>query len=165
MCAGDNNVLAFPPNVIDNLVGTSSQQWIQQLKHNEIDLFSHNMLVMPFQIQGQQSLFVVVGAKHIKDYMKIGFSNTWPCILHILPYATSMRVKTHAYNQACLRLRALLNSLWRATRRNKDFESMPFTKTSLPMTRPFGECIYKTMNGSFPLRTIAYHNECSSLSF
>ena len=72
MCAGDNNVLAFPSNFIDNLLGTSSQQWIQQLKHNEIDLFSHNMLVMPFQSEGQKSLFVVVGAKHIKDYMRIG---------------------------------------------------------------------------------------------
>ena len=165
MCTGDNNVLAFLPNFIDNLVGRLSQQWIQQLKHNEIDLFSHNMLVMPFQTQGQQSLFVVVGAKHIKDYMKKGFSKTWPCILHILPYATSTRVQNNAYYQVCRRLRAWLNSLWQATRRNNDFESIQFTNTSLPMTRPFGECIYKTMNGSFPLRTIAYHNECSSLSF
>ena len=165
MCSGADNILAFPSNFIDNLLGTSSRQWIQQVKHHEIDVFSHNMLVMPFQSDGQKSLFVVLGAKHIKDYMKRGFSNTRPCILHILPYATSMRVQTHAYNQACMRLRAWLNSLWRATRCNNDIDSMPFTHRSLPMTRPFGECIDKTINGSFPVHTLAHHNECSSLSF
>lgn len=165
MCSGADNILVFPSNFIGNLLRTSSRQWIHQVKHHEIDVFSHNMLVMPFQSDGQKSLFVVLGAKHIKDYMKRGFSKTRPCILHILPYATSMRVQTHAYNQACLRLRAWLNSLWRVTRCNNDIDFMPFTHRSLPMTRPFGECIDKTINGSFPVHTLAHHNECSSLSF
>lgn len=141
MCSGINNILAFPSNFIDNLLGTSSRQWTQQIKHPEIDIFSHNMLIMPFHSNGQKSLFVVFGAKHIKDYMKRGFSDTRPCILHILPYATSMQGQTHAHNQACLRLRVWLNALWRTTRCNNDFNSMPFTHRSLPMTRPFGECI------------------------
>ena len=94
MCSGVDNVLAFPSNFIDNLLGTSSRQWAQQIKHLEIDVLSHNMLIMPFESNGHKSLFVVLGAKHIKDYMKKGFSDMRPCILHILPYATSTRSNT-----------------------------------------------------------------------
>ncbi len=132
---------------------------MQQLKHRDIDVFSHNMLVMPFQSDGLKSLFVVLGATQNKDYMKRGFSNTWPCILHILPYATSMRVQTHAYNQACLRLRAWLNSLWRKTSFNNDFDSMSFTHRSLLMAQPFSECIDKTMTSSFLVYTLFHYND------
>ena len=159
MCSGADNILVFPSNFISNHLRTSSRQWIHQVKHHEIDVFSHNMLVMPFQSDGQKSLFVVLGAKHIKDYMKRGFSNTRPCILHILPYATSMRVHTHAYNQACMRLRAWLNSLWRATLCNNDIDFMPFTHRFFPMTLPFGECLDNTMDGASPVHTLAHHNE------
>jgi len=141
MCSGADNILAFPSNFIDNLLGTSSRQWTQQIEHHEIDIFSHNMIIMPFHSHGQKSLFVVFGAKHIKDYMKRDVGDTRPCILQILPYAKSMQCQTHAYTHACLRLRAWLNALWRTTCCNNDFDSMPFTHRSLPMTRPFGECI------------------------
>ena len=151
MCSGVNDVLSFPSNFIDNLLGTSSRQWIRQITHAELDIFVNNMLIMPFQSNGHKSLFVVLGAKHIKDYNKMGFNKTRPCIVHILPYAASTRVQTHAYNQACLRMRVWLNAIWRTTRSNNDFESMPFTQRSLPMTRPFGEYIDKKRTSSFPL--------------
>ena len=77
MCSGDDNVLAFLSNFIDNLLGTSSQKWIQQIKHPDIDIFSHSMLIMPFQPNGDRSLFVVLGAKHIKDYIKKGIFATY----------------------------------------------------------------------------------------
>ena len=119
---------------------------------------------MPFQSNGHKSLFVVLGANHIKDYMKRGFSDTRPCILHILPFATSTRVQTHAYNQAGLRLRVWLNAMWQTTHCNINFDSMPFTHRSLPMTRPFGECNDMTMTNSFFGYILSHHNKCSSLS-
>ena len=100
------------------------------------------MIIMPFHHNGNKSLFVVMGAKHIKDYMKTEFSETRPCILHILPYATSMQGDIHAYNQATTRLHVCLNALWQMTRCNNDFDidSMPFNRRSLPFTQSFGEC-------------------------
>ena len=114
------------------------------------DVFKYNMIIMPFHHDGNKSLFVVMGAKHIKDYTKAEFHDTRPCILHVLPYAASiMQGHIHAYNKATTRLRVWLNALWRVMRCNNDFDiaSMPFTHRSLPVTRPFGTCMcYNTEN-------------------
>ena len=37
------------------------------------DLFDYDVVIMPFEEDGQRSLFVVLGAGHIKDYMKCNF--------------------------------------------------------------------------------------------
>ena len=142
MCSGVDNILALPSTFIDNLLGTSVPQWTQQLKHCAIDIFSCNMIILPFRHNGNTSFFVVIGAKHIKDYMKTDFSETRPCILHILPYATTTQGHKHAYNQAVTRLRVWLNALWRTTRGNNvfDVDSMPFNSRSLPFRQPRGEC-------------------------
>ena len=95
MFSGADNIIALPSTFIDNLLGTSVQQWTQQMEHCAIDIFSYNMIIMPFHCNGNKSLFVVMGAKHIKDYMKTDFSKTQPCILHILPYATTMQGHHH----------------------------------------------------------------------
>ena len=105
MCSGADNVLALPSTFIDNLLGTTGQQWTQQMEHCAIDIFSCNMIIMPFRHNGNTSLFVVMGAKHIKDYMKTDFSETRPCILHVLPCATTMQGHNHAHNQAVTRSR------------------------------------------------------------
>ena len=99
------------------------------------------MIIMPFHHNGNKSLVVVMWAKHIKDYMKTDLSETWPCILHILPYATTMQGHNHAYNQAVTRLRVWLNALWQTTRCKNafDVDSMPFSGRSLPFTQPCGE--------------------------
>ncbi len=137
MCSGANNTLAFLSNFIDNLLGTSMRQWTQQMEHCAIDIFLYNMIIMPFHYNGHKSLFVVLGAKHIKDYMKRDFRGIRPCILHIHPYVTFIQCHNHAYNQACTRLRVWLNALWRMTRCNNDFDLdlMPFTRRSLPFTQ------------------------------
>ena len=141
MCSGADNILALPSTFIDNLLGTSVRQWTQQMEHCAIDIFSYNMIIMPFHHNGNKSLFVVMGAKHIKDYMKTDFSETRPCILHILPYATTTQGHNHAYNQAVTRLRVWLNALWRTTHCNNAFnvDSMPFSGRSLPFRQPCGE--------------------------
>ena len=142
MCSGVDNVIALPFTFIDNLLRTSMPQWTQQLKHCAIDIFSCNMIILPFRHNGNTSLFVVIGAKHIKDYIKTDFSDARPCILHMLPYATTMQSHKHAYNQAVTRLRVWLNALWRTTRGNNvyDVDSMPFNSRSLPLNQPRSEC-------------------------
>ena len=142
MCSGTNNVLALPSGFIDNLIGTSVHQWKRQMEQCAVDVFLYNMIIMPFHHGGNKSLFVVMGAKHIKDYMKADFSETRPCILHILPYAASMQGHNHAYNQATTRLRVCLNALWRTMCCNNGFDIalMPFTHRYLPFTQPFGKC-------------------------
>ncbi len=141
MCSGTNNILAFPSSFIDNLLGTSSRQCIQQMEDHAIDIFLNNMIIMLFHHNGQKSLFVVLMANHIKDYVKRDFGHTQPCIIHILPYATFMQCQTHAYTQACTRLHVWLNALWQTASYNNGFDLMPFTHRSLPLTQPLGECI------------------------
>ena len=141
MCSGADNVLALPSTFIDNLLGTTGQQWTQQMEHCAIDIFSCNMIIMPFRHNGNTSLFVVMGAKHIKDYMKTDFSETHPCILHIMPCDIIRQGHVHACNQAVTRLRVWLNALWRATRcgDSLDVDYMPFSHRSLPFVQPLGE--------------------------
>ena len=82
-----DDVLRLSSNFIESLLTTSSRHWIDQVKRHNVDIFSYNALFMPYQSEVQKSLFVVLGANNIKDYMKQNFTGTRPCILHILPYA------------------------------------------------------------------------------
>ena len=147
MCSGADNILALPSNFIVNLLETSTPQWMWQLEHCTIDIFSHDMIILPFCHNDNMSLFVVIGAKHIKNYMKTDFSQTRPCILHILPYATIPQGHQHAYNQAFTCLRVWLNALWQTTRGNNafDVDSMPFSTRYLPFRRPYGEHFSNTV--------------------
>ena len=142
MCSGTDNVLALPTSFIDSLMGTSANQWTHQMESCGVDVFSYNMIVMPFHHDGQKSLFVVMGAKHIKDYMKANFNETRPCILQILPYTQTLGGHDRAHNRAAMRLRVWLNALWRTMHCNNEFDiaSMPFTNRSLPFTQPVGKC-------------------------
>ena len=132
-------MLRLSSNFIESLLRTSSRHWIDQVKHHNVDIFAYNTLVMPYQSGQHKSLFVVLGANNIKDYMKRSFTGTRPCILHILPHATSNRSHLHAYNQVSLTICTWLNALWRNSQCNGDYESMPFTHRSMPTSRPFGK--------------------------
>ena len=138
MSAGVNHVLSMPCTFINKLIGTSSQQWIHNMEINGINIFDFNVIIMPFQEDGHRSLFVVLGAGHIKDYMKCNFRKTRPCILHVLPHETSTRAQMHAYNAASARIRTWLNALWRMNYCKNVYDSCPFTHRSMPTTRPFG---------------------------
>ena len=80
-------------------------------KNKNLNIFKPDMIMMPFCAGGHRSLFVVVEASYIQDYMKRGFSNKRPCILHILPYQTSTRTQIQAYNAASAKIRGWLNAL------------------------------------------------------
>ena len=142
ICSGANDTLRLSSHFVNGLLHTSSKHWIDQAKRHNVNIFSHNLLIMPHQSGKYRSLFVVLGANNIKDYMKQNFTGTRPCILHILPYATSNRSQVHAYNQVSLKIRTWLNALWRNSQCNGDFGSMPFTHRSMPTTTPFGELCF-----------------------
>lgn len=138
------------------------------MKSCDVDIFLHDMLIFPFQFNGQSSLFIVLGAKHIKDYMKNTFCDTRPCILQILPYRDECtRDQSNAYNEVSDKLRGWLNAMWRMAHRNEDKCSMPFTRRSFPLTQPPGECVKKKMNYFYYAVFIlldSFYNSCSSLS-
>ena len=138
MAAGHNHVLSMPGRFINYLIGTSIRQLIQNMDVGATDFFDYDVVIMPFEEDGQRSLFLVLGAGHIKDYMKCNFRKTRPCILHVLPHETSTRAQMHAYNTASARIRTWLNALWRAKYCKQAYDSMPFTHRSMPTTRPVG---------------------------
>ena len=139
ICSGTKDSLRLSSHFIDGLLRTSSRHWIDQVKRHNVNIFSHNLLVMPHQSGKHKSLFVVLGANNIKDYMKQNFNGTRPCILHICPYATSNRSQLHTHSKVSSRIRTWLNALWRNSQYNDDFGSMPFTHRSMPMTTPYGK--------------------------
>ena len=104
MATGVDHVLSMPCTFINYLIGTSTRQWIRDMDVSATDFFYYDVVIMPFEEDGQRSLFVVLGAGHIKDYMKCHFRKTRPCILHVLPHETSTRAQMHAYNAASARI-------------------------------------------------------------
>ena len=139
ICSGANDTFRLSSHFINGLLRTSSKHWIDQVKRHNMNIFSHNLLVMPHQSGKHRSLFVVLGANNIKDYMKRGFAGTRPCVLHILPYASSNRSQLHAYSQVFSTIRTWLNALWQSKQCNGVYMSMPFTHRSMPLSRPFGK--------------------------
>ena len=133
-----NHIMSMPCTFINYLIGTSIRQLIRNIDVGATDLFDYDVVIMPFEEDGQRSLFLVLGAGHFKDYMECNFRKTRPCILHILPHETSTRAQMHAYNAASSRIRTWLNALWRVKYCEQAYDSMPFTHRSMPTTRPFG---------------------------
>ena len=70
MAAGLDHVLSMPCTFINYLIGTSIRQLIQNMDVGATDVFDYDVVIMPFEEDGQRSLFLVLGAGHIKDYMK-----------------------------------------------------------------------------------------------
>jgi len=132
-------MLPFPSNFIDQLTVTSSQEWIQNMEHHALDMFDYVVLVLPFESNGHTSVFAILGAKHIREYMKYGFNEHRSCVLHIVPYHSQTQGQIHAYNASSAKIRTWLNVMWRVKRSNNDFVSMPITNRSMPLSRPLGK--------------------------
>ena len=109
------------------------------MEHHELDIFDYDVLVLPFESNGHKSVFAILGARHIRDYMKHGFKEHRPCLLHVVPYHSQTQGQIHAYNASCAKLRAWLNVMWRVKRSKNDVASMPFTNRSMPLSRPRGK--------------------------
>ena len=137
MARGTNHVLPFPSTFVDRMVVTSSQQWMQNMDNHGVDIFDYDVLLMPFESHGHKSIFAILGARHINDYMKYGFTEYRPCILHIVPYHAETQGLKHVYNTASAKIRTWLNVMWRMKHGRNDFETlMPFTTRSMPISRP-----------------------------
>ena len=142
ICSGIDDILCLSSTFIESLLRTSPRHWIDQVKRRNVDISTYNTLLMPYQSGTQKSLFVVLGANNIKDYMKRDFTGTRPYVLHILPYATSNRSQLHAYNQVSSTIRTWLNALWQNSQCDGVYMSMPFTHRSMPLSRPFGKLLF-----------------------
>ena len=109
------------------------------MEHNELDIFDYDVLVLPFESNGHKSVFAILGARYIRDYMKHGFKEHRPCLLHFVPYHSQTQGQIHASNASCAKLRAWLNVMWRVKHRNNNFASIPFTNRSMHLSRPLGK--------------------------
>ena len=49
---------------------TSSQMCMQNMEQHAIDIFEYDVLLMPFESNVNKSIYAILGAKHIKDFMK-----------------------------------------------------------------------------------------------
>ena len=66
ICSGTDDILRLSSTFIESLLRTSSRHWIDQVKRRTVDIFTYNVLIMPYQCGMQKSLFVVLGANNIK---------------------------------------------------------------------------------------------------
>ena len=57
MAAGRDHVLSMPCRFINYLIGTSIRQLIQNMDVGETDFFDYDVVIMPFEEDGQRSLF------------------------------------------------------------------------------------------------------------
>ena len=44
------------------------------MEHHELDILDYDVLVLPFESNDHKSVFAILGARHIRDYMKHGFN-------------------------------------------------------------------------------------------
>ena len=95
------------------------------------------MLFLPFDGKDQKSLFVVVNAGRIRDYLKVGYNENRPCIIHLDPNKSDFaRHNGHAIAD---RIYVWLNTLWRYEHDKNNNLLMPFFKRSMPLCCPKGE--------------------------
>lgn len=107
------------------------------MNKDKLDVFEHDMLFLPFDGKGQKSLFIIVNAGYIRDYMKIGYGLNRPCIIHLDPNRSD--VAQHNPHVVADRIYAWLNNLWRHRRDQNNILLMPFFKRAMPLCRPNGE--------------------------
>ncbi len=101
--------IAFKSNFVRSIFSQLPLQWTDTLDDMDIDVLNYNMVLLPFDAHDQMSLFVIVGAKYICDYTKIGFTKNRPCILHFDPCNNSRA--RHNHRQVADKLRTWLNQL------------------------------------------------------
>ena len=64
MAAGRDHVLSMPCRFINYLIGTSIRQLIQNMDVGETDFFDYDVVIMPFEEDGQRSFFGVGSGAH-----------------------------------------------------------------------------------------------------
>ena len=137
MTSGLNRVHSFGINFMRLLYSTKPIHYSKMNDIAHVDVFESDILLIPFEAGGHKSLFVVVGAKHIRKYQQNLFQGTRPCIIHF--DSLTSRCSPHKAHNVAQRLRVWLNVLWRSSNNMGDQFIAPFNKRSLPMIQPRGK--------------------------
>lgn len=134
-------MLTFPTTFSNTMLRSTLAMCTRQTDARQVDIFDHQVLLIPFECEGRQSLFFVLGAKYIKDYNRRGFDQMRPCILHIDESTPLTRSHKHLYQVMSVKIRAWLNMSWKTKYGNNDTFCMPFSTRSMPVSRPHGKII------------------------
>lgn len=125
---------------LQTIFATTPSNWIETMHWRGVDIFEHQILVLPFASNGQKSLFVIINATDIRTYHNKSHKGSRPCILHLDP--NEKGTSTHDYGTVSERLRVWLNCMWRKKHNDNNPLSMPFNKRSMPLCRPSGKSNY-----------------------
>ena len=136
MVSGCELTHAFDTNFLRVLFASSPSHWERAMCETSLNIFDHNVLMIPFDANGHKSLFVIIGAKDIRTYSTCGYSGSRPCILHLDPN-DALRGK-HDHHAVADKVRTWLNRIWRWEHAENDCNVMPFNKRTMPIVRPYG---------------------------
>ena len=148
MTCGLNTVQVFDTNFLRFLYASRPSQWISRMNQAETNVFDREILMFPFDAKGHKSLFVVIGASHIRDYTSPRFNGCRPCILHIDP--NNSPSNRHDHHAVADKLRTWLNRLWRWQHDDSDHFLIPFNKRSMPISKNPGKADFSFMKGVLP---------------
>jgi len=111
MTSNINGIHSFDCNFLRTLFARSPSHWDHDMVKYDINVFDRDTLLMPFDAGGHKSLFVVIGAKHIKSYSSNKFQGNRPCIVHLDP--TDTPHERHNHHAVSEKIRVWLNRMWR----------------------------------------------------
>ena len=86
------NVFSHPFNFVGTLNASGKIHWVDSHERQAVNVFDHDVMFIPFEAHGQKLMFVLIGARNINDYLKVWFDDACPCIHHVVPYHSTMRV-------------------------------------------------------------------------
>ena len=128
---------------LSSIFATTPSQWIRTIIDTKLDIFDHKMLLLPFNGNGQTSLFMVVCPGDIREYSNKTYRGSRPSILNLDPNeSTSFSHDHHAIGE---RLLSWLNYLWRHKYEDNNPLSTPFNERSMPLCCPDGKCTGNTL--------------------
>ena len=136
MVSGSGSTHAFDTHFLRRLFATTPSRWVQSMGGSGLNIFDHNVLLVPFDASGHKSLFVIIGANNIRQYDTRFFRGSRPCILHLDPN-DALRGR-HDHHAIADKLRTWLNRIWRWENAENDYTVMPFNKRTMPHVRPYG---------------------------
>ena len=109
-----DNPYSFKSIELSTIFATTPSQWTGRITSTKLDIFYHKMLLLPFNRNGQTSLFVVICPGHIREYSNKTYGGSRPCILHLDPNeSTSSSNDHHVIGErllSCLHIYASINS-------------------------------------------------------
>ena len=135
--SGATGIHAFRTSFLRILFGTSPPQWVKACSESCLKIFDQNALMFPFDASGHKSLFVVIGANHIREYSKRAFKGNRPCIIHFDPNISY--IGRHNHHEIADKLRTWLNKMWRWEHTESDRLVTPFNKRTLPVIQSNGK--------------------------